>query len=185
MNLSKNRWFSVMPMLCAVGGAPVGGILVDLLRRRFSLQLSMKITHSIGILTAAGSILVVGLVPNLPFPAVVALLALTFVFAAFFSATVLRGATGIKPKFSRFISGLVGTAGWTGFLISPYVVENVTKNHKKSEWSFCFCLLAASFFLSWLVYLPIRFQDQKSTAAVAPMAPAGPASFGNEKMTKN
>lgn len=107
------------------------------------------------------NMLILALATNLPIGAAVFLLASTFFMAAFFGATILRGATAIKPKYSRLISGLVGTAANIGFLISPYVVENVTKNQTRREWTTMFFILAAVFFTSWIIYLPIRFENQR------------------------
>lgn len=69
------------------------------------------------------------------------------------------------PKCSRLVSGLVATAAWCGFLISPYVVENLTKNRTIYEWTIMHCMYAAVFCICWLVYLPIRFEAQNNVQA--------------------
>ena len=96
-------------------------------------------------------------------PSVAALLLSTVtLFASFSCVTIFRGATAIKPKFGDFISGLVGAAGLVGFLASAYFVENLTKLHTKDEWMKFFFILASLFAISWIFYLPIKFDASKN-----------------------
>lgn len=71
MNLTKNRFVSVLPILCSMCGAPTGGFLVDFLRRRFSFQNSMKIVHSLETVVPTAHMLILAFVTGLPFAAVV------------------------------------------------------------------------------------------------------------------
>lgn len=58
------------------------------------------------------------------------------------------------------MSGLVTTAAFIGFVISPYVVETVTAAQTRQSWSTMWTICGFMFLVSWLVYLPIRFEDQ-------------------------
>lgn len=68
----------------------------------------------------------------------------------------------MKPEYSKLVSSIVGTAAFIGFLLSAYVVENVTKNHDSHEWTVMFYILAGGFAGCWLVYMPIRFDAFKN-----------------------
>lgn len=58
--------------------------------------------------------------------------------------------------FFRLVCGLVTTSCFIGFVVSPYVVEAVTVQSWSMMWTICGCLFA----VSWLIYLPIRFEEQ-------------------------
>lgn len=117
----------------------------------------MKLVHTLGNLIPATNLLIIALGRNLRPAVVVALFTLTFLFVPFFSVSLLRGATVIKPNYAKFLSGLTATAGYLGFVASPYLVGLITAGRTQAEWTVLFCVLSAMFIFSWVVYLPIRF----------------------------
>lgn len=125
--------------------------------RRFSISISMKLVHTFGNLMPAINLLIVAFGRNLSPPVVVVLFSVTFIFVPFFSVSILRGATVLQPNYAKFMSGLTATAGYLGFITSPYLVELITAGRSHSEWVVLLCILSTMFLLSWVVYLPIRF----------------------------
>lgn len=99
--LSKNRWYAIGPMLTPAFGAPFSGVLVQLINRVLPFGISIKIVHTMGNLIPVCLFFSIAFWPNLQVFQAMITLTVAFIFVAFFSVTIIRGAIAVKPKFSR------------------------------------------------------------------------------------
>lgn len=80
--LSKNRWYAIVPMLTPCIGAPISGLLVQMISKKLSFSVSMKIVHTFGNLIPCITFFLIAFVPDLEVLHAMIILAVTFtVFA--------------------------------------------------------------------------------------------------------
>ena len=80
--LSKNRWYAIVPMLTPCIGAPISGLLVQLLSKKLPFATSMKIVHTFGNLIPSLTFFLLAFLPDLEVLNAMIILAVTFtVFA--------------------------------------------------------------------------------------------------------